>query len=310
MSRVVAPSRRPVYKGRKPRPGVSMDTDLLKTFLEVNRTRHFGKAADNLFVSQSAVSARIRQLEELVGAALFTRDRNNIQPTAAGQKLVAHAERILNSWNRARQDLAQGEDNRAIVAVAGEASLWDIVLQDWLHWMQRTQAQVGLYAEALSQDTQLRRLLDGSLDLAFLFESPHMAPLLSQEILRVPLILVSATPGLNAEQALARDYIMVDWGTSFAIAHARHFPEMGPPRLRVNLGRLALSRLLELGGSAYLAEAMVEGAVGAGRLHRVAGAPAIDRSAFAVYPARSEKRDIIDRAMSYFVAHAPQAPLS
>ncbi|MGH8579235.1 MAG: LysR family transcriptional regulator [Gammaproteobacteria bacterium] len=48
-----------------------MDTEVLKTFLEVNRTRHFGKAAGNLFITQSAVSARVRQLEEAVGVALF-----------------------------------------------------------------------------------------------------------------------------------------------------------------------------------------------------------------------------------------------
>ncbi|MEX2517286.1 MAG: LysR family transcriptional regulator, partial [Gammaproteobacteria bacterium] len=44
-----------------------MDVDLLKTFLEVQRTRHFGRAADNLFLTQSAISARIRQLEDELG---------------------------------------------------------------------------------------------------------------------------------------------------------------------------------------------------------------------------------------------------
>lgn len=33
-----------------------MDIDLLKTFVEVVRTRHFGKAAENLYITQSAVS--------------------------------------------------------------------------------------------------------------------------------------------------------------------------------------------------------------------------------------------------------------
>ena len=41
-----------------------MDTELLKTFLEVQKTRHFGNAADNLYLTQSAVSFRIRQLEQ------------------------------------------------------------------------------------------------------------------------------------------------------------------------------------------------------------------------------------------------------
>ncbi|MGL5048089.1 MAG: LysR family transcriptional regulator, partial [Shewanella sp.] len=58
-----------------------MDTDLLKTFLEVSRTRHFGKAAENLYLTRSAVSFRVKQLESILGVALFERQRNNIQPT-------------------------------------------------------------------------------------------------------------------------------------------------------------------------------------------------------------------------------------
>ena len=50
-----------------------MDIGVLKTFLEVNRTRHFGQAADNLFLTQSAVSARIRLLEQTLGVPLFSR---------------------------------------------------------------------------------------------------------------------------------------------------------------------------------------------------------------------------------------------
>ena len=65
-----------------------MDIDLLKTFVEVVRTRHFGKAAENLYLTQSAVSARIKQLEEYFNSALFVRNRNSLQLTAAGEKLL------------------------------------------------------------------------------------------------------------------------------------------------------------------------------------------------------------------------------
>lgn len=71
-----------------------MDTEHLRTFLEVARTRHFGKAAENLFVTQSAVSARIKLLESTLGTELFTRKRNNLQLTAQGKRLLSHAENI------------------------------------------------------------------------------------------------------------------------------------------------------------------------------------------------------------------------
>ncbi|MBT7408643.1 MAG: LysR family transcriptional regulator [Methylococcales bacterium] len=43
-----------------------MDISLLKTFLEVVKTRHFGHAADHLCITQSAVSARIKMIESLL----------------------------------------------------------------------------------------------------------------------------------------------------------------------------------------------------------------------------------------------------
>lgn len=83
-----------------------MDTELLKTFLEVQKTRHFGKAADNLYLTQSAVSFRIRQLEQSLGVTLFNRFRNNIQLTTAGEMLLPHAQAVLSAIASAKQQIA------------------------------------------------------------------------------------------------------------------------------------------------------------------------------------------------------------
>lgn len=84
-----------------------MDTELLKTFLEVQKTRHFGKAAENLYLTQSAVSFRVRQLEQSLGVTLFNRFRNNIQLTAAGELLLPHAQAVLTAIAAAKQQLNQ-----------------------------------------------------------------------------------------------------------------------------------------------------------------------------------------------------------
>lgn len=80
-----------------------MDTELLKTFLEVSRTRHFGRAAESLYLTQSAVSFRIRQLENQLGANLFTRHRNNIRLTPAGERLLPYAETLMSTWQLAKK---------------------------------------------------------------------------------------------------------------------------------------------------------------------------------------------------------------
>ena len=277
-----------------------MDTQLLKTFIEVYRTRHFGRAADNLYISQSAVSARIRLLEEELGVSLFTRDRNNIQLTVAGQKLLRYAESITTAWNRARQEMAMGEGGPEPLAVGAVPSLWDIALQDWVHWLYRDCPAVGLSAEAHGPETLLRKLLEGSIDLAFLFDAPQLPELMVADTIPVALILVSTRPGLDAQQALMDDYVMVDWGTSFGIAHARQFPDMQAPRARVGLGRIAKAMILACGGSAYLAEPMVSEELNNGSLFLVGDAPRIERIAYAVYPGTGGRREVIEQALSYF----------
>ena len=106
-----------------------MDINLIRTFLELNRTRHFGQAADNLCITQSAVSARIRLLEETVGAPLFTRQRNKIELTTAGSKFLTYADSMLNTWTRAIQDIAINNPEQPLLSIGGTPSLWDIFLQ-------------------------------------------------------------------------------------------------------------------------------------------------------------------------------------
>lgn len=103
-----------------------MDTDLLKTFLEVARTRHFGKAADNLFLTRSAVSFRVKQLESVLGVALFARQRNNIQLTSAGERMLVHAEAILTAWERAKQDISLSNEQSIQLAIGAVPNIWGL----------------------------------------------------------------------------------------------------------------------------------------------------------------------------------------
>lgn len=100
-----------------------MDTELLKTFLEVQKTRHFGKAAEHLYLTQSAVSFRIRQLEQSLGVALFSRHRNNIQLTEAGELLLPHAQAVISALQAAKTQLQQQSSLPQRLTVAVEPGL-------------------------------------------------------------------------------------------------------------------------------------------------------------------------------------------
>jgi len=279
---------------------LNIDIDILRTFLEVNRTRHFGQTAANMFVTQSTISARIKLLEQDIGSPVFIRQRNNIQLTLAGQRMIRYAETIVNTWNRARQEVAVEDENKTPLTIGGMPSLWDIVLQEWLCHNYKKFDDIIMNLEILGADTMPRRLLDGTLDLAFMYDPPQFTELEELEIINIPLELVSSTENIDLKSALTNNYALVDWGPSFAIAHARHFNDQPIAAIRTSHGRVALDFILDCGGSAFLANPMVKNYLGCGKLHIVNEAPVIERIAYAIYPVQTDRLEPIKKLLEYF----------
>ncbi len=270
-----------------------MDIVLLKTFLEVARTRHFGKAAEALCVTQSSVSARIKLLESTLGLELFSRKRNDIQLTPAGHRLQRHAETIVRGWTRVRQELALSGRFAKTLAIGAQADLWPAFVRDWVLALRRTRRDLALQAEILTAEALVQRLTTNQIDIAFLFEPPQLPGIILDQVARIPLVMVSDQPGLTAEAAMQRGYVLVDWGSTFMLSHSRHFPDLPASALRVSQGGMALDLLRRDGGSAYLARQMAGDALDRGELHLVADAPVIERQAYAVYKGDSENLEAL-----------------
>ena len=73
----------------------NVDAEALKTFLAVHRLRSFSKAAQTLHRTQPAISRRVGQLEDALGATLFERGATPLVLSQAGRVLVPYAERAL-----------------------------------------------------------------------------------------------------------------------------------------------------------------------------------------------------------------------
>lgn len=275
-----------------------MDIELLRTFLAVARTRHFGRAADELCFTQAAVSARIRQLEKTLGVRLFNRVRNNIQLTPAGRQLQQHAETIVHAWARARRETGLRQEFTGSFALGAMWGLWETLLAGWLRRLREALPETALQVEAEARDLLVRRLMDGVIDLAILFDPPQAPGLEIRELGVLNLVLAATQRDLTVAQAFNAGYIMVDWGSAFALEHARLFPDMPTPLLRMNYGALARWHLAQADGSAYLAEQMLAAGNGGKPLYRVSQAPVIDRPVFAVYRGGSDRSDLIRQALA------------
>ena len=274
-----------------------MDIALLRTFLEVAKSRHFGKAAEALFVTQSAVSARIKLLESTLGVELFERKRNDIRLTPSGMRLLKHAETMVKGWDRARLDLALDPESSDSLAVGCVFDLWAILLRDWCIALRQSDPKIVLQVDVQPTEILNQRLVSGVLDMAFLFEPAQIPDLTLKQVAEVPLIMVSSITGLSVADAVEHDYYMVDWGTSFAEHHAEYFPDVSAPTGRFGSGALALDLLLRLGGTAYLPEQMAMTELEAGTLYRVQNAPVIERFVYVVYKPAVQSRRAIKTAL-------------
>ena len=258
-----------------------MDINLARTFLEIVTTGNFLRAAERLHVTQTAVSARVRTLEELLGRKLFVRNKSGALLTSAGEQFLRYAQTLVQVWERARHQVAVPPGRRAVVTVGGELSLWDPLLLDWLLWMRHAAPQLALRAEVGLPESLIDQVTEGLLDIAVVY-APHQRPGLKIELL-IEEKLVLVTTSRRGQVQRATDYVFVDWGPEFAARHNQSFPEFSNAGTFVGLGPLGLQYILEAGGSGYFRMNVVRQHLKSGRLRLVAGATEFAYPAYAVY---------------------------
>ncbi|WP_106373705.1 HTH-type transcriptional activator IlvY [Vreelandella songnenensis] len=99
-----------------------MNFKLLKQFLALAETLHFGRASEECYVSISALSRNIRHLEDELGVTLFNRDNRTVMLTRQGQKFLEYAREASSQWNLIRHELTDNSGQ-----LSGEISLYGSV---------------------------------------------------------------------------------------------------------------------------------------------------------------------------------------
>ncbi|MGB1261626.1 MAG: LysR family transcriptional regulator [Cognaticolwellia sp.] len=275
-----------------------MKIELLTTFLEVNQTLHFRVAAENLFITQAAVSSRIKLLEDQLGVLLFDRSHKRLKLTAEGHRLVKHANEMLLMWQKLKQDVGIPEGNASQLFVGSMMSIWDIVLQDWLQKIHRNLDDVHLSTNTYSPLELRKQVASRLVDIAFLFEPPYIEDIVTEKVSTVPLQLVSTDAAANKEAL--ENMIMVDYGESINTQYMRDFGDTSNVRHNMSQPRIALNFILEAGGCAYLPKQMCFEHIRKNKLFLVSGAPQYSRDIYAIYLAKSNKTSLILDALQLF----------
>ena len=263
-----------------------MDTELLKTFLEVSRTRHFGRAAESLYLTQSAVSFRIRQLENQLGANLFTRHRNNIRLTPAGERLLPYAESLMNTWQLAKREVVRTLQHTEL-SIGATASLWEAYLTPWLQSLYQQREALQLEARVALRHSLVKQLHERQLDLLITTEPPKMDELASQLLGNFSLRLFSSV--LRDKQA-PMSYIKLEWGADFHQQESRMLESENIPMLTTTSAHLTRQLLETTGGCAFLPSQWEKEYPG---LVATADMPAVVRPLYAVWLQNSDQQPLI-----------------
>jgi len=265
-----------------------MDITFLRTFLEVARVGHFGKAADALAITQSAVSARIKLLEDALGVELLQRKRNAILPTPAGRILQRYAETIVESWLQARQEIMLEKGMARTLAIEVGNGLWADLIRQLMDTACAYTPNLALNLRRQPEGRLLEGLLVGTTDLGLLLDPPPSHDISSWPVFQTQLQLYATEPDLELWKAVSRDYIYLDWGTQFAQQHVKHFGQKANPRLSTDDTALALE-MIQAGGAAYLPSSLIDQGKITPTLYPVAEAPAFACLIYAVI--RTSRKD-------------------
>jgi len=144
-----------------------MNLRFVEAFYWVASLKSISRAADKLFLTQSAMSSRIATLEEELGILLLDRGDKQFKLTVAGARFFVYAQKLLELQREVKQEMGAG----ATMAVSMRIGAIESVLHSWLiPWLEKLRVDhPGLELELTVETTPI--LMDqvqrGTLDLVF-----------------------------------------------------------------------------------------------------------------------------------------------
>lgn len=242
-----------------------MDLNLARTFLAVVYAGSFVLAAGRLCVSQTTVTARIKNLEEQLGGQLFIRSASGVSLTAAGQRFMPYAQQLLETWEAAQQDM-QPRDSREPLRIGADTNLWQPWFSHALGCVRRARPELTARVKVAPAVELLDELEAGRLDV-LLSHQPRYRPDVQVEL------LLEETLIMVRHGTQDGPLILVDWGEAFRQQYQMAFPGEAAAGWQGGVGQLLLQLLLEQGGYGYFRSQVVMPWLENGTLQRVPDTP-------------------------------------
>lgn len=262
-----------------------MDIELARTFLAITHCGSLAAAAQQLHLTQTAVTARVKNLESQLGCLLFVRNRAGARLTSEGESFVEYAQRMVQTWESAKRDIPAGEKDADLLELGSEISLSNPLLLQWVRLLRQTYPDKRVRVEVGDSAVLQQKVLRGGLDAVLVYRPFYCEGIQVEQLLEEKLIQIESLSNPDP-------YIFVDWGNDFRKEHDAVFDRSEEPTLSFNLGPLALQYLFQCGGRGYFRTRVTRRALRKGLIRVVPNAPEFSYPVFLVYARRRLSEDL------------------
>jgi DNA-binding transcriptional LysR family regulator len=208
----------------------------LKVFERVARRLSFTRAAEELYLTQPAVSMQIKQFEETIGLPLFERLGKKIYLTRAGEELYRLSRSISQKLEEAEQlieELKGTEGGRLVVAVASTVHYFAIrLLADFC----RRYPKVQVNFKVTNRKGLLQQLEDNETDIVLMGQPPEDQDLVADAFMENPLVIIAPSnhplvgkTAITIEELKNETFLMREQGSGTRNSVERFFSEKGIP---------------------------------------------------------------------------------
>ena len=178
-----------------------MDLHYLEIFYEVAKAKSFTKAADKLFINQSAVSIQVKKFEDILKVKLFDRSSKKIKLTYVGETLYKMAEDIFEKVKRAEKEITRViEVDRARISIGASSIIAEPLLPSLMKDFSSAYEEIEYNVTISNKEHLLKLLKEGELDI-IIIDSEHIidSNLEIISIEKVPYVLISSQNYSNPE---------------------------------------------------------------------------------------------------------------
>lgn len=182
-----------------------MDTVNLRTFVALAQIKNFTKTAQQLFVAQSTVTNRIRDLEEELGTPLFTRTHKQIDLTPAGQKFLSYAHQFIALEVNAQQELQTSSAYAQRVDIGTTNTIYECHLQKKLCAFLKTKPGISVRVTISHTAEMLQKLQEGTLDAVFSFSALFRDGYICRPYQTDTLVLVCQATDTTYDEGIYKD---------------------------------------------------------------------------------------------------------